>query len=335
MGYCWCRSMDLKYELKKRSDFFDKELDKFLKNGEPENLYDAARHLPLAGGKRLRPVLAMLSCESVKGDIKNVVPLCIAIELMHNFTLVHDDIMDHSKLRRNLPAVHIKYGESTAIIAGDLLFTKAFESMHNLTVDLKIFKNVEYGLIDCIREICEGQEIDMQFEKRRIIHGDEYLNMILKKTAVFFMYAAEAGGILGGGSHEQANALNEYGKNLGIGFQIHDDYLDMSSDEATLGKDIGNDIRNGKKTIIAVHAINTASGNDKKVLEKTFGNKNATDKEVKEVYELFKKLRSIDYAKNKARDFCNKAKKSIDILPDSDAKNILLSLADYSIIREK
>jgi geranylgeranyl diphosphate synthase type I len=149
------------------------------------------------------------------------------------------------------------------------------------------------------------------------------------------MYAAEAGGIIGGGSNQQTNALNEYGKNLGLSFQIHDDYLDMSSDKKILGKDIGNDIRNGKKTLIAVHALNNASGNDKKTLEKTFGNLNATDKEVKQVYEIFKNLKSIDYAKNKAKDFCNKAKSSIEILPDSDAKKILLDLADYSISREK
>jgi len=327
--------MDLKEELKKRSDFFNKELEKFLQNGEPENLYNAARHLPLAGGKRLRPIIAMISCESVSGDIRNVVPLCIALELMHNFTLVHDDIMDHSKLRRSQPSVHIKYGEPTAIIAGDLLFTKSFQSMHNLNIDPTIFKNVEYGLIDCIREICEGQELDIQFEKRKIVREEEYINMILKKTAVFFMYAAEAGGILGNGSHDKTNALNEYGKNLGLAFQIHDDYLDMSSDSKTLGKDIGNDIRNGKKTLIAVHALNTASGNDKKILEKTFCNSKATDKEVKQVFELFKKLNSIDYAKNKAKDFCNKAKNSIKILSDSNAKQILLDLADYSISREK
>ena len=132
--------MDLKQELKKRADFFDKQLEKFLYNGTPEILYDAARHLPFAGGKRFRPVLAFLSCEAVKGDVVKVIPLSIALELIHNFTLVHDDIMDKSKLRRGLPAVHIKYGEPTAIIAGDLLFTKSFESMHNIIDDLSIFK---------------------------------------------------------------------------------------------------------------------------------------------------------------------------------------------------
>jgi len=327
--------MDLKQEIVKRADFFNKEMEKFLRGGEPEVLYDAVRHLPLAGGKRLRPVLAMLSCEAVNGDIRNVMPLAISLELTHNFTLVHDDIMDHSKLRRNRPSVHVEYGEPTAIISGDLLLTKAFESMHNLTVDLPIFKNVEFGLIDCVREISEGQQLDMEFEKKQTVSEEEYITMILKKTAVFFMYAAEAGSIIGGASREQSNTLNEYGKNLGLGFQIHDDYLDMSSEAKTLGKDIGNDIRNGKKTLIAVHALNNASGEDKKVLEKIFGNRKASDEDVKKVYNLFKKLDSINYAEHKAVEFCNKAKDALKILPDSDAKQVLLGLADYSISREK
>jgi geranylgeranyl diphosphate synthase type I len=327
--------MDLMLELNKRANFFNEALRKFLVNGEPVTLYDAARHLPLAGGKRLRPILAMISCEAVSGNIKNVIPLAIAIELTHNFTLVHDDIMDRSKLRRNIPSVHIKYGEPTAIIAGDLLFAKSFEAIHGIPGDITVFKNVEYGLINCVRKISEGQQLDMEFEKRKNIAEYEYSDMILKKTAVLFMYAAEAGAILGGGTREQVNALNEYGKNLGLGFQIHDDYLDMSSNKKTLGKDIGNDIRNGKKTLIAVHCLNNASGNDKKLLEKIMGNLKATNEEIRQVYNLFKKIGSIEYTKKTAINYSEKAKKVLEILPDTDAKKILFELAEYSIKREK
>ena len=327
--------MDLELELKKRSDFFNVQLEKFLRNGNPDTLYNAVRHLPLAGGKRLRPCMAMVACESVKGDIIKVIPFSIALELLHNFTLVHADIMDKSKLRRNIPAVHIKYGEPTAIIAGDLLFAKAFESIHNITTDYSIFKNIEYGLIDCVREICEGQQLDMEYEKRKIISEDEYIEMIRKKTAIFFQFAAEGGAILGGAKPEQIHALNEYGLNVGLGFQIWDDYLDISSDEKTLGKDIGNDIRNGKKTLIAVHCLNTASGADKEFVEEIFGNRYATEQEVKQVYDLFIKFKSIDYAKNCALNYCEKAKKALDLLPDSNAKKILSELAIYAINRRK
>ncbi len=327
--------MDVKLELKKRADFFNGQLEKFLKNGSPETLYDAARHLPLAGGKRLRPCMAMISCESVKGDVLNTVPLTIALELVHNFTLVHDDIMDKSKLRRGNPSVHIKYGEPTAIMAGDLLFAKAFESMHQITYDLKVFKNVEYGLIDCIKEICEGQQLDMEFEQRHNVTEEKYLEMIRKKTAVFFQYAAEAGAMLGNGSREQANALNQYGLLLGLGFQIWDDYLDLNSDEETLGKDIGNDIRNGKKTLIAVHSINNAGEQDKKIFEEIFGNKDATDEDIHKVYGIFKKTGSIDYAKKTALRYIDDAKKSIEALPDTESKQLLMNLADYAIERKK
>jgi geranylgeranyl diphosphate synthase type I len=243
--------------------------------------------------------------------------------------------MDKSKLRRNMPTVHKKYGEPTAIIAGDLLFTKAFESVHNTIHDCSVFKNVEYGLIDCIRVICEGQQMDMEYEQKKNVTEDEYLDMICKKTAVFFQYAAEAGAILGGGTQDQANALNEYGLKMGVGFQIWDDYLDMSSDSSTLGKDIGNDIRNGKKTLIAVHALNNASGNNKKLLQKIFGNQKATNDEIKQVFNLFKKVGSVDYAKQTALRYIDDAKKVISILPETPAKKILFDLADYVISRKK
>jgi len=327
--------MDIKEELTKRADFFNGQLEKFLKNGSPEKLYDAARHLPFAGGKRLRPCMAMLSCEAVEGDIINVIPLSISIELIHNFTLVHDDIMDKSTLRRGKDTVHIKYSEPTAIIAGDLLFTKAFESMHKIQANLEVFKNVEYGLIDCIREICEGQQMDMGFEKRNNVTEEQYKEMIRKKTAVLFQYSSEAGAILGEATKEQENALNQYGLSLGLGFQIWDDYLDISSKKEILGKDIGNDIRNGKKTLIAVHSINSSEGKEKKQLEQIFGNRNATEEEIKNVYRILEKTGSIEYAKKTALKYIDEAKESIQILPDSDAKLILMNLADYAIKRKK
>jgi geranylgeranyl diphosphate synthase type I len=327
--------MDIDIELNKRADFFNTQLEKFLEGGNPESLYDAARHLPLAGGKRLRPCFSLISCEAVNGDIIKVIPLAIALELVHNFTLVHDDIMDKSKLRRNLPTVHVKFGDASAINAGDLLFIKAFESMHNISVDCPTFKNVEFGFIDFIKEICEGQQMDMDFENKKIINEDDYIEMIRKKTAVFFQYASEAGGIVGGGNKDEINALNEYGLNAGLGFQIWDDYLDISSDETTLGKDIGNDIRNGKKTLIAVHCLNNAVGEDKKILDKIFGNVNATDNEVRQVYDIFIKLKSIEYAKNTALNYISKAKNALDKISDSEAKNLLIELADYSIKRNK
>ena len=327
--------MDLKNELEKYRIKFNRDLEIFLKNGSPKQLYDAARHLPLAGGKRLRPVISMLSCIAVGGKENQVIPFGIALELLHNFTLVHDDIMDNSNLRRNTPTVHIKYGEPTAIIAGDLLFTKSFEAMHDLKIDLQYFKRLDYGLTQTIREICEGQQLDMEFEKRKIVTEKEYLGMIWKKTAALFMFSAEGGAIVGGGSEEEIKALRSYGEFLGLAFQIRDDYLDMSSDEKTLGKDIGNDIRNGKKTLIAVHTLNNATGKKKEILNNIFGNKMATEQDIKKIYEIFKEFKSIDYVKKTAESYSKKAKMALKNIDESHAKQILLELADYSIKREK
>jgi geranylgeranyl diphosphate synthase type I len=175
----------------------------------------------------------------------------------------------------------------------------------------------------------------MEFEKRNTVTEEEYFEMIQKKTSALFMLAAEGGAILGGGTEELSTGLRNYGKYLGLAFQIRDDYLDMSSDEDTLGKDIGNDIRNGKKTLIAVHSLNNASGNNKNLIENIFGNLNATDEEIKKVYDMFDEIGSLEYAKNTAFRFCDEAKKSIKNLKDTDAKKVLIDLAEYSIKREK
>lgn len=327
--------MELQNELKKRIVIFNKYWQKYLEEGKPAALFNAARHLPLGGGKKLRPFLSMLACESVFSDPQKVMPFAAALELMHNFTLVHDDIMDNSKLRRNIPAVHIKFGEPTAILAGDFLFARSFEAMHDLSADLSIFKELNHGLVECVLDICMGQQLDIEFEKRKIIAEEEYLEMIRKKTAVLFRLTARGGAIIGGGNQDEINALTDYGLFLGLSFQIWDDYLDMSSDEKTLGKDIGNDIRNGKKTLIAVHSLQNATLENKKLLDAGFGNRKASDEEIKKVFSLFNEMGSIDYARNTALNYNKKAKETLDILKDSDAKELLKKLADYSIKREK
>jgi len=327
--------MTLQIELQKRSDAFNIYWMKYLGDGKPASLYNAARHLPQGGGKRLRPFLVMTACESVAGDVEKTYPFGAALELMHNFTLVHDDIMDKSKLRRNLPSVHVKYGEPAAILAGDLLFSRSFEAMHDLSVDCSVFKQLDRMLIQCILYICEGQQLDVEFEQRSIVTEEEYFDMIKRKTAVLFRLAAKGGAIIGNGSEDQIKALTDYGLYLGLSFQIWDDYLDMSSDEDTLGKDIGNDIRNGKKTLIAVNALHNATGEHKQTLDNVFGNSHASDDDIKRVYSVFKEIGSIEYAKNTAIDYCTKAKNALTILPDSPSKQLLFDLADYSIQRVK
>ena len=329
--------MGLRSELVKRANTFNNFLDEFLKRDHPTNLYDAARHLPMAGGKRLRPVLAMLCCEAVSGSYVDVIPFAIGVELVHNFSLVHDDIMDKSTLRRNLPTVHLEYGEPTAIIAGDLLFAKAFESLDSYPSDMKEFRRLYNLLIRSVIEVCEGQQLDMNFEILHLVSEKEYLEMIQMKTAALFRISSEGGVLAGAASDQVQNQFSMYGKSLGLAFQIQDDVLDMSSTQETLGKDIGNDIRNGKKTLIAVHALTHAKGDYRKLLKDIFGKTTATDHEIQQVHEVFKDLGSIDYAKEKAVAYSKQAIKALDGVTDVEPfpASLLRELASYAITREK
>jgi geranylgeranyl diphosphate synthase type I len=327
--------MDLKNELTKRTTEFNNFWQKYLSLGTPLTLYEAARHLPFAGGKRIRPFLTMVACESVSGDAEKTLPFAAGIELMHNFTLVHDDIMDHSVLRRSLSTVHVKFGEPAAILAGDLLFAKSFEAILDTPVDFQTHKELEREFVQCVIAICQGQQLDMEFESRKTVPEHKYLDMIGKKTAALFELSAKGGVLIGGGNTEEVTALTTYGMALGFAFQIWDDYLDMSSDAKTLGKDIGNDIRNGKKTLIAVHSLSHATGRQKQLLDDIFGNRTASEQDVKKVYDLFRELGSVDYAKERAVQYRKQAKDAITVLKPSDAKDLLHQLIDYTVQREK
>ena len=327
--------MDLQIELTKRAEMFNIYWQQYLLIKKPTMLYEASQHLPSAGGKRIRPFLTMTSCESVSGEIQKALPLAAGLELIHNFTLVHDDIMDHSLLRRNIPAVHVKFGEPSAILAGDLLFAKAFEAILGTSVDFSTFKRLQQDFINGIIAICEGQQLDMEFEQRKTVTEQEYLDMISKKTGALFELAGKGGGLIGGGNPSEVAALQTYGMTLGLAFQIWDDYLDMSSTATTLGKDIGNDIRNGKKTLIAVHSLTHATGKHRKLLDDVFGNHAASEQDVALVYDLFRDLGSIEYAQQRAMHFVTQAKDAITLIKPSDAKELLYQLIEYTIQREK
>jgi len=327
--------MDLQNELVKRATMFNTYWQRYLQLKKPTILYEASQHLPFAGGKRIRPFLAMVSCESISGDSQKALPFAAGLELMHNFTLVHDDIMDHSLLRRNLPAVHIKFGEPAAILAGDLLFAKSFEAILDTSVDFPTFKQLQQDFIDCVISICEGQLLDIEFELRKTVTEKEYLDMISKKTGALFELTGKGGALIGGGNPLEVTALQTYGMSLGLAFQIWDDYLDMSSKATTLGKDIGNDIRNGKKTLIAVHSLAHATGKHKKMLDDIFGNHRASEHDVMKVYDLFRELGSVEYAQQRAAYYVNQAKDALSVLKPSEAKELLYQLIEYTVQREK
>lgn len=248
------------------------------------SLYDPAQYILQLGGKRVRPVAVLMGNELFDEITPDAYHVATAIELFHNFTLIHDDIMDKAPVRRGMPTVHAKYGDSTALLAGDVMFVKSYEYLNKLRSPY--FHKVLQLFNKTAAEVCEGQQLDMDFEKREAVSFEEYLNMITLKTSVLLAASLQLGGILGGTGQRNQQHIYEFGKHLGIAFQIQDDYLDAFGDPSTFGKQVGGDIIANKKTFLMIRALevaDAASGNELQQLI----NENPADK-VAKVLKIFK-----------------------------------------------
>ena len=326
--------MNMKFDnfLKEKAKEINNSLEKFLAIGETKNLYDAMTYLPLAGGKRLRPILANLACESVGGNPHDTIPFGIALELVHNFTLIHDDIMDNDDLRRGKLTVHKNFDIPTAINAGDALFAYSFEILLKTNVSAEVKNKLALLLSQMSRGIVEGQQLDVKFETQESVTEDEYLEMIRKKTALMFETACNGGALIGNGSKKQVEKLTEYGRLLGLGFQIWDDLLDIRGKESTIGKPVGSDIIKGKNTVIIIHAINNANPNQMKIIKKVLGNGDAIQTDVKKAVSVLDELGSLDYAEKRAFTYADQAKEMLDVVPKKN-RDILSAFVDYMVKR--
>ena len=332
--------------IRKLAGDVDKIILELVPEKEPKTLYDAARHYPLAGGKRVRPFVVLRATEAVGGDPEKALYPAAAVEFIHNYSLVHDDIMDMDELRRGRPTVHKVWGINMAILAGDLLFSKAFEAVAKAKVDPDKKARILEVLVKTSNELCEGQALDIEFETRDEVTVDEYLKMISGKTGALFDGSATIGAIVGTDNEEYIQALSKWGRNVGIAFQIWDDVLDLIADEEKLGKPVGSDIRKGKKTLIVSHFFQNASEDDKAEFLKVFG-KYAGDakgdalihdervkEEVERAIELLKKYGSIDYAAQYAKNLVREANEALKVLPESEARKDLELLAEFLVERE-
>ncbi|MEJ5292309.1 MAG: polyprenyl synthetase family protein [Candidatus Methanosuratincola sp.] len=300
--------------------------------GRKDTLFNSARHLPSHGGKRMRPYLVVKSCEAVGGDRGSAFAPAAAVELLHNFTLIHDDIMDNDTMRRGVPTVHVLWGTPTAILAGDLLFAKAFQAVLKNTLDDKKARLAASALADATVRLSVGQFQDMSFEEKEEITEEEYLEMISGKTAALFQACAEIGAIVGGGSMDSVAKLGAYGWNLGMAFQIFDDYLGITSDEEELGKPVGNDLREGKKTLIVIRGMQTRS---RDLIKTLLGNKNATKAQLTNLISSLEEDGVLGYVKGKAMGYVEDAKKALSFLPDSEPKKSLAQLVEFAVMRKK
>ena len=231
---------------------------------EPRSLYEPLRYIMALGGKRLRPLLTLLSYSLYKRDARSIVPIATAVEVFHNFTLLHDDIMDNAPLRRGNPTVHEKWDVNTAILSGDVMQIKVYSLL--LGIERSKLKEVLTAFNQCATEVCEGQQWDMEFEGKSNVTEAEYLDMIRLKTAALLGFSLELGAMLAGASRNDQQALRDVGIHIGIGFQLKDDLLDVYADKKKFGKQVGGDIIANKKTFLLINALAKAKGNDKREL---------------------------------------------------------------------
>jgi geranylgeranyl diphosphate synthase, type II len=298
----------------------------------PISLYEPGEYFLKIGGKRIRPILCILGNELFNEIHPDAYEVAKAIELFHNFTLVHDDIMDEASLRRGQQTVHVKYDANTALLVGDVMLIRAYELLQNIQPQylpkiLKIFNKTA-------REVCEGQQLDMDYSKMKNVNMDQYIHMITLKTSVLLAASLEIGAIIGGASENNCHHLYEFGKKLGIAFQIQDDYLDAYGNAADFGKEVGGDIKQNKKTFLLLHALQVANAEQKAALESLIEN-NDEDK-VEKVLSIFNDCGVGAWAENLKAKYMEEALSHLESIAVVEVrKQPLVELANYLMNRNK
>jgi geranylgeranyl diphosphate synthase type II len=297
----------------------------------PATLYDPGEYFLALGGKRVRPIMCLMGNELFDTIHPDAFHVANAIELFHNFTLIHDDIMDAAPLRRGMETVHKKYGESTALLTGDVMMIQSYEYLN------KIQNNNIHSILQLFnrtaKEVCEGQQLDMDFEKKEHVSLNEYINMISLKTSVLLAASLEMGAILGGASAGNRKHLYDFGKNLGIAFQIQDDYLDAFGDPEKFGKDVGGDIRQNKKTFLLLYALEVANEEQKNKLIQLMKDNPAN--KVAQVLNIFKACNVDAWANSLKEKYLQTALQHLeDIAVVSVRKKPLIELSDFLIQRD-
>ncbi|MGJ3236099.1 polyprenyl synthetase family protein [Marivirga sp.] len=303
---------------------------------KPQELYEPIRYIMSLGGKRMRPLLSLLSYQLYKDDLTEVIPASLAVEIFHNFTLMHDDIMDNAPLRRGKQTVHEKWNNPVAILSGDVMLVKAYQQIIQYAPTAKLTEILQ-KFNQCAIEVCEGQQIDMNFEEQETVHEDDYIEMIRLKTAVLLGFSLEYGGILAMDNEADQALLYQMGVNAGIGFQLMDDLLDVYADQDKFGKQVGGDIIANKKTYLLIKAKELATGKNSLELNQWLKaqdfNKEEKVTAVKSIYDQLniKKLTEI-----KMNEYFEKAFKNLeDIDAPAEKKAIIKDFFNYLINREQ
>lgn len=322
---------------KERYEFYknliEDKLVSFTPKVAPVGIYEPMKYILDGGGKRIRPMLLLLCCEAVGGKVEYALDAAAAIEILHNFTLVHDDIMDNADTRRGRTTIHKKWDSNTAILAGDGLLGYAYKSLLKTKSDR--IQEIAKSFTEAIIEVCEGQSYDKEFELRKRVRIDEYIMMIDKKTSELLKCCAEIGALIGNASNEQINALKYYALYTGLAFQIQDDLLDITADEKKFGKKTGGDLFEGKKTFLLLKALETATDiEDKELLHYVIENKGVKNSdEVLKVKAVYEKYGVIESAVKKVEEFTSMANDHLTLIEDSEAKEMLKWFSDMLLNR--
>lgn len=315
--------------------YIEKELKAYNFGETPGELYDPIRYVLSLGGKRIRPVLTLLAYEMFGGDFRQAMYPALAVEVFHNFTLLHDDIMDKAPLRRGHRTVHERWNDNIAILSGDVMLIRSYELF--LRADTPELKLILQKFNKCAAEVCEGQQLDMNYESIATVSEKEYLEMIRLKTAVLLAFSLELGAILGGAPKAISEKLYQFGINIGLGFQLQDDLLDVYGDADKFGKQIGGDIISNKKTFLLIKARELASGDEKKELEHWIDLKafNPVEK-VTAVKSIYAKLGIQKIGEQKMNSYFDLALNTLEELDVVlERKQPLMKLAQTLIKREK
>ncbi|WP_461533782.1 polyprenyl synthetase family protein [Sinomicrobium sp.] len=300
---------------------------------EPEGLYAPVSYIMHLGGKRLRPVLTLMAADFFGGDYRDALNAALAVEIFHNFTLVHDDIMDGASMRRGQACVHEKWDVNTGILSGDVMLIMSYKLFENYTAELQIALLKAFNQMAA--EVCEGQQYDVDFEMRAEVSLEEYLLMITYKTAVLVGTALKMGALIAGASADEAETLYDYGLNLGIAFQLQDDYLDAFGDEKTFGKKIGGDIAENKKTFLYIKALERLDSEDAQLLRDLYElNPADSDEKIRTVKDLFRSSGIPEIVRDEIRSYTQKAFDCISPLKVEDSnKQMLLDFGSTLMTR--
>ncbi|MDC6366282.1 MULTISPECIES: polyprenyl synthetase family protein [Flavobacteriaceae] len=313
---------------------FISHLEANTQTSEPQNLYDPIQYILGLGGKRLRPVLCLMTAELFGGKSDEALGAALAIEVFHNFTLVHDDIMDDAPLRRGKTTVHEKWDVNTGILSGDAMLIQAYQYLEKYSPD--IFKELTSLFSKTAIEVCEGQQYDMDFETRDDVTVPEYLKMIAYKTAVLVAAAMKMGAIIGQASEKDANAIYEFGKNLGIAFQLQDDYLDAFGDPKTFGKQVGGDIIENKKTFLYLTALSNGTEEHQNSLLHLYSIRpeDSTTK-IEAIKSIFEESGAVEAAKMEIESYTQKAFNTLDEISLTEThKGLLRKFGENLMQRE-